>query len=105
MEDLMSLPGIGRKFANVIMLDAFDNPEGIAVDTHVKRISNRIGFTKESNPEKIEQDLLNLIPNKYLSDVNHLFIWHGRNICKAQGPDCQNCPIQNYCRYYSKQAK
>lgn len=98
MNDLINLPGIGRKSANVIMLDAFNNPHGIAVDTHVKRISNRIGFTKNSNPEKIEQDLLKIIPKKYLKDVNHLFVWHGRYTCKAQNPKCQDCPIKKYCK-------
>lgn len=98
MNDLINLPGIGRKLANVIMLDAFNNPQGIAVDTHVKRISNRIGFTKNSNPEKIEQDLLKVIPKSYLKDVNHLFVWHGRYTCKAQKPKCQDCPIKKYCK-------
>lgn len=100
MNDLMKLPGIGRKSANVIMLDAFNDPKGIAVDTHVKRISNRIGLSNQILPEKIEQDLLNIIPKKYLKDVNHLFIEHGRATCKAQTPNCSNCPIHQYCKYY-----
>lgn len=98
MEELMNLPGIGRKSANVIMLDAFSNPQGIAVDTHVKRISNRIGLSDNKDPEKIEQDLLKLIPHNYLKDVNHLFIWHGRNTCRAQSPNCENCPISRMCK-------
>lgn len=102
MEELMSLPGIGRKSANVIMLDAFNNPQGIAVDTHVKRISNRIGLSNKKEPDKIEQDLLKIIPYEYLKDVNHLFIWHGRNTCKAQSPDCEQCPIKNLCSSYKK---
>ena len=102
MDDLMSLPGIGRKSANVIMLDAFNKPQGIAVDTHVKRISNRIGLSNNKDPEKIEVDLLKIIPKDYLKDVNHLFIWHGRNTCKAQSPNCVNCPIKNYCKSYSR---
>ncbi|MBQ3408337.1 MAG: endonuclease III [Clostridia bacterium] len=102
MEDLMSLPGIGRKSANVIMLDAFNAPQGIAVDTHVKRISNRIGLSKNSDPEKIEQDLLKIIPYEYLKDVNHLFVWHGRYTCKAQSPNCGHCPIKKYCLTYNK---
>ena len=102
MEDLISLPGVGRKSANVIMLDAFNKPQGIAVDTHAKRISNRLGFSKNSNPEKIEQDLLKIIPNKYLKNVNHLFVWHGRNTCKAQNPLCDNCPIKDFCTYKKK---
>ena len=81
MEELMSLPGVGRKSANVIMLEAFNMPQGIAVDTHCKRLANRIGFSDESEPEKIEQDLLKIIPEEYYKDVNHIFIWHGRNVC------------------------
>ena len=102
MEDLIKLPGIGRKSANVIMLDAFNKPQGIAVDTHVKRISNRIGLSNNSTPEKIEQDLLKIIPKEYLKDVNHLFVWHGRYTCKAPTPNCANCPIKKFCKYISK---
>ena len=100
MDDLMSIPGVGRKSANVIMLEAFNKPQGIAVDTHVKRISKRIGFSNESDPEKIEKDLLKTIPEEYYKDVNHLFIYHGRKTCKAPTPDCKNCPITKYCKYY-----
>lgn len=105
MDDLMSLPGIGRKSANVIMLDAFNKPQGIAVDTHVKRISNRIGLSNKKDPEKIEQDLLKIIPNEYLKDVNHLFVWHGRYTCKAQTPNCERCSIRNLCSSYKKLSK
>lgn len=99
MESLMSLAGIGRKSANVIMLEAFDNPIGIAVDTHVKRISSRLELSINSDPLKIEQDLINQIPSKYFKDVNHLFIWHGRNICTARNPNCKNCPLSNLCNW------
>lgn len=98
MEELMSIPGVGRKSANVVMLEAFNNPQGIAVDTHAKRISNRIGLSKQSEPEKIEQDLLKLIPKKYWKDANHILIWHGRNICKSQSPQCEKCPIHHLCK-------
>ncbi len=98
MKELMSIPGVGRKSANVIMLEAFNNPQGIAVDTHAKRLSNRIGFSNAKEPEKIEQDLLKLFPKKYYADANHILIWHGRNICKAQRPDCENCCIKNLCK-------
>ena len=84
MEELMSIPGVGRKSANVIMLEAFNNPQGIAVDTHAKRISNRIGFSSAKEPQKIEQDLLKLFPKEYYYDANHILIWHGRNTCKSQ---------------------
>lgn len=102
MEQLQSLPGVGRKSANVVMLEAFHNPQGIAVDTHAKRISNRIGFSKESDPEKIEQDLLKVIPREYYYDVNHLFVWHGRKTCDARKPNCENCTVKQYCNEYKK---
>ena len=98
MEELITIPGVGRKSANVIMLEAFNNPQGIAVDTHVKRISNRIGFSKQSEPEKIEQDLLKQIPKEYYKDVNHLLIYHGRSICTARNPKCNKCPIFEICK-------
>ena len=100
MESLISLPGIGRKSANVIMLEAFNNPIGIAVDTHAKRISNRLGLSTNSDPLKIEQDLLKIIPKDYFKDVNHLLVWHGRNTCIARNPKCNICPISKFCNYY-----
>lgn len=100
MDELMTIPGIGRKSANVIMLEAFNNPQGIAVDTHVKRLSNRIGFSNEKDPEKIEKDLLKILPKKYYSDANHILILHGRNVCKAQKPNCKNCCINNLCKSF-----
>ena len=103
MEELMSIPGIGRKSANVIMLEAFNNPQGIAVDTHAKRIANRIGISKEKDPLKIEQDLIKNIPKEYFKDVNHLLVWHGRNICNARKPQCEKCPVKKYCEFYKKQ--
>lgn len=105
MEELMSIPGVGRKSANVIMLEAFNNPQGIAVDTHAKRISNRIGLSSESEPTKIEQDLLKLIPKKYYKDVNHVLVWHGRNTCTAIKPKCNICPVKDYCKYYKDNSK
>ena len=102
IEDLITLPGIGRKSANVIMLEAFNNPQGIAVDTHAKRISNRLGLSSQADPLKIEQDLLNIIPKEYYKDVNHLLVWHGRNICNARKPKCTECPIKKYCEFYNE---
>ena len=102
MDELMTIPGVGRKSANVIMLEAFNLPQGIAVDTHCKRISNRLGLSENSEPSKIEQDLLKILPQKYYKDVNHVFIWHGRNICTSQNPKCFNCPVNNYCNFYKK---
>ena len=101
MEELLLLPGVGRKTANVVMLEAFNNPQGVAVDTHCKRIANRIGFSKESTPEKIEQDLLKIFPKQYYYDLNHIFMWHGRNICTSQKPKCDICPIASKCSYFS----
>ena len=103
MEELMSLAGVGRKSANVIMLEVFGTPEGIAVDTHAKRISNLIGLSKQKEPEKIEQDLLKIFPKEYLKDINHLFVWHGRNTCVARKPKCNNCPVNSFCKNYLKQ--
>lgn len=97
MENLIKIPGVGRKSANVIMLEAFNNPQGIAVDTHAKRISNKIGFSKESDPLKIEEDLIKLIPKEYFYDVNHLLVWHGRKTCSSRKPNCENCPIKDLC--------
>lgn len=105
MKDLQSLPGVGRKSANVVMLEAFHDPQGIAVDTHAKRISNRIGFSNESEPEKIEQDLLKQIPKEMYYDVNHLLVWHGRKICDARKPKCEECPVKMYCKDYKNKKK
>lgn len=102
MEDLQSLAGVGRKSANVVMLEAFGIANGIAVDTHAKRISNLIGLSKESDPSKIEQDLIKLFPKEYLKDINHLLVWHGRNTCVARKPKCDVCPVNKYCKYYKK---
>ena len=99
MEELTLLPGIGRKSANVILLDVFNMPCGIAVDTHAKRISNRLGFSKEADPLKVERDLLKVVPNEYIKDVNHLFIWHGRYCCTAKNPKCDKCTVKTFCRY------
>lgn len=98
IELLQTVPGVGRKSANVIMCDAFHNAKGIAVDTHCKRLSNRIGFSKEKEPVKIEKDLLKIIPKEDWKYINHLFIDHGRKICKAQNPNCSSCVIKQYCK-------
>ena len=102
MKDLLSLAGVGRKTANVVMLEVFGIAEGIAVDTHAKRISNLTGLSNKKEPEKIEQDLLKLFSKNDFKDINHLFVWHGRNTCLARRPKCDDCPINRYCEYYSK---
>ena len=102
MEELQSLPGVGRKSANVISLEVFGIANGIAVDTHAKRISNRLGLSNEKTPDKIEKDLLKIFPKEYLKDINHLFVWHGRNTCIARNPKCDECTIKKYCKNYTK---
>ena len=105
MEELITLPGVGRKSANVILLEVFGIANGIAVDTHAKRISNKIGLSNEKEPEKIEQDLLKIFPKEYLKDINHLFVWHGRNTCVARNPKCEECTIKQFCKTYLKSHK
>ena len=100
MNDLLTLAGVGRKSANVILLEVFGIANGIAVDTHAKRISNRIGFSSNKEPEKIEQDLLKIFPKEYLKDINHLFVWHGRETCDSRKPKCQICTVRQYCKFY-----
>ena len=102
MEELMSLAGVGRKSANVIMLEVFGDAQGIAVDTHVKRISNLLGLSSEKEPIKIEQDLLKIFDKKDLKDINHLLIWHGRNTCVARRPQCENCTRKQFCKHYEE---
>ncbi len=105
MEDLLTLPGIGRKSANVILLEVFGIAHGVAVDTHCKRISNRIGLSKQSDPSKIEQDLIKIFPSEYLKDVNHLFVWHGRKTCTARNPKCSSCTINKFCKTWNNSLK
>ncbi|NHK33087.1 MAG: endonuclease III [Asgard group archaeon] len=97
IEDLTQLPGIGRKTANVLLNDWFEIHEGIAVDTHVKRISYRLGWTKNKNPIKIEQDMMEILPTEKWGRITHLLISHGRAVCKAQKPQCFNCFLSEYC--------
>ena len=103
MEALLSLPGVARKTANILLTDGFGKVEGIAVDTHVKRLSNRIGFSKEDNPDKIEQDLMRVFNKKDWKDINHLLIQHGREICDAKKPKCAECVINSYCEFFKGQ--
>ena len=97
MEQLVSLPGIGRKTANVVLGNAFGIDEGIVVDTHVKRICNRLAFTAHKDPDKIENDLINLVPKSDWTLFPHLLIHHGREICQARVPKCEICPINDLC--------
>ncbi|MEW6008757.1 MAG: endonuclease III [Candidatus Omnitrophota bacterium] len=97
MESLISLPGVARKTANIVLSSAFKKAQGIAVDTHVKRLSQRLGFSKENDPEKIEQDLMRIVEKKYWLDFNYLLVDHGRAICQARKPNCPNCVINRFC--------
>ncbi len=97
MEALTRLPGIGRKTANVILGNAFGIDEGVVVDTHVKRLSGRLGFTTESLPDKIEQDLMKLFPQDRWTPLSHLLILHGRRVCVARKPKCPECAVAHLC--------
>ncbi|MHC4559397.1 MAG: endonuclease III [Planctomycetota bacterium] len=96
MEDLLTLPGVGRKTANCVLGDAFGIP-GITCDTHVIRLSRRLGLSENSDAVKLEFDLAEIVPKANWTLFSHLLIHHGRNICKARKPDCENCPISKYC--------
>lgn len=102
MEELIKLPGVGRKSANVVMLEAFGEAKGIAVDTHCKRIANKMGLSSETEPEKIEKDLIKFFDKEDYKEVNHLFIWHGRNTCISRSPKCNECVLKNMCNEYLK---
>ncbi|WZL71793.1 endonuclease III [Clostridiaceae bacterium 35-E11] len=100
-EDLMKLPGVGRKTANVVISNAFGKA-AIAVDTHVFRVSNRIGLANSDNVDETEQQLMKNIPKEKWSDAHHWLIYHGRRICKARKPLCEKCPLTEECLYYRK---
>ena len=97
MPELTALPGVGRKTANVVLGNAFGINEGIVVDTHVRRLSNRLGLSEEHDPGKIEADLLPLVPEKDRTVFSHLLIFHGRRVCKAHKPDCPGCVLNDVC--------
>lgn len=97
LAELTGLPGVGRKTANVILGNAFDINEGVVVDTHVKRLSTRLGLTKEKTPVKIEQELMELFPSERWTMLAHLLIWHGRRICDAKKPLCADCVVAHLC--------
>ena len=97
MTELLQLDGVGRKTANVVLGTAFGIAEGIVVDTHVARLSRRMGLTRGTTPEKIEQALMKIVPRKDWIDFSHLLIWHGRRRCTARRPDCAHCEIVRWC--------
>lgn len=95
-EDLESLPGVGRKSANVVLNELFHQPT-IAVDTHVFRLCHRIGLSQGNTPDQVEKDLEKIIPERYKPDISNFLVLHGRYICKARNPDCENCKISRFC--------
>lgn len=97
LAELSSLPGVGRKTANVVLGNAFGLDEGVVVDTHVTRLANRLGLTRQSDAVKIEQDLIKLFPRKIWTQLSHWLIWHGRRRCPARKPDCLHCELQTLC--------
>ena len=97
MDELVALPGVGRKTANVVLGNAFGIDEGVVVDTHVRRLSNRLGFTTQNDPEKIERDLMQTVPNRDWTLFSHLLILHGRSVCKARKPACVDCVVNDLC--------
>ncbi len=97
MEDLITLRGVARKTANIVLGNAHGKVVGIAVDTHVKRVGNRLGFTQQSDPDKIEQDLMRLIPKERWFDFTYVLIDHGRKVCVARRPKCEICPVNHLC--------
>jgi len=99
MQDLVKLPGVARKTANIVLYNGFGKIEGIAVDTHVKRVSHRLGLTKHMDPVKIEQDLMKQFPRKEWGRISHLLIAHGRAVCDARKPKCPTCTLRRVCPY------
>ena len=97
MDELVALPGVGRKTANVVLGNAFAIDEGVVVDTHVRRLSNRLGFTTQKDPEKVERDLMQTVPKEDWTVFSHLLILHGRSTCKSRKPDCENCILNDLC--------
>ena len=102
LEELTSLPGVGRKTANVVLSNAFGVP-ALAVDTHVFRVSNRLGLCRADNVEKTEEQLMKLIPKEKWGKAHHWLIWHGRRVCAAQRPHCDTCGLREYCSWKKKQ--
>jgi len=97
LDELAAIPGAGRKTANVVLGNAFSKNEGVVVDTHVGRLSQRLGLTKFSDPIRIERDLMKLFPQKSWADLSHWLIFHGRRRCPARKPDCPNCELRDLC--------
>ena len=97
MAELLTLRGVARKTANVVLGTAYGKAEGVVVDTHVKRLSYRLGLSDQTDPEKIEKDLMAILPRKRWIFFGHALVWHGRRVCKAAAPDCENCCMKQFC--------
>jgi endonuclease-3 len=97
METLITLPGVARKTANIVLSSGYHKAEGIAVDTHVRRLAGRLGLSKEHDPNKIERDLLEIVPRRHWLDFNYMLVNHGRKICQARKPKCPECVVQHLC--------
>ena len=102
MEDLLTIPGVGRKTANIVLYHAFGKNMGVAVDTHVLRLAGRIGFSDSGNAEGIEKDLMHLFPEEDWGILTDILISHGREVCTARRPACSTCPVSHLCRYYEE---
>jgi len=100
MADLITLPGVARKTANIVLSSGYQKSEGIAVDTHVKRLSGRLGLSSEKNPDKIEQNLLVIVPREGWIDFNYMLVNHGRQVCQARKPRCSECPLSHLCPFF-----
>lgn len=100
-EEIMSLPGVGSKTANVVLSNVYGVP-GLGVDTHVNRVSKRIGLASGNTPLKVEKELCELIPEEYWTKAHHWLLWQGRKYCKSRKPDCHNCPVKGQCKYYQE---
>ncbi|MBN2246558.1 MAG: endonuclease III [Candidatus Aminicenantes bacterium] len=100
MDKLLTLPGVARKTANIVLSSGYGRAEGIAVDTHVKRLAGRLGLSSETNPDKIEQDLMRIVPREAWLDFNYILVDHGRAVCQAKKADCEHCQINHLCLFY-----
>ena len=105
MEELTSLAGVGRKTANVVLGNAFHINDGIVVDTHVRRLAQRLGLTRQEDPDKIESELMKLVPQNDWTIFSHWLIWHGRRCCYAQKPDCAHCGLATICPSFAEYSK
>jgi endonuclease-3 len=104
LDELLSLPGVGRKTANIVLSRCFGK-DAIAVDVHVHRISNRLGWVSTNGPEDTEQALMKVLPKKYWREINELLVMFGRTICRPVGPKCDICPVKEHCKYYKNKKR